>query len=116
MNLTKNTAYKKYIKYYEKNWFNNEFIRFEICYDKNIKIRTDNVSEGFHRKLNQRIEYQHPKNSVVCETLKDIYIESFKICVESLIIVNKEPVNGDNIFKQCYDYLYQYHILNIKRN
>lgn len=105
-----NTAFKKYINYYEKNWFNNTFIRFEICYDKNIKIRTDNVCEGFHRKLNQRIQYQHPKNSVVCETLKDIAIESFKKCVESLITVNKDNVNDDNIFIQCYDYLHLYHI------
>ena len=105
-----NTAFKKYINYYEKNWFNNTFIRFEICYDKNIKIRTDNVCEGFHRKLNQRIQYQHPKNSVVCETLKGIAIESFKKCVESLITVNKDNVNDDNIFIQCYDYLHLYHI------
>ena len=66
-----NTAFKKYIKYYKKNWFNNKFIRFEIYYDKNIKIRIDNECEGFHRKLNQRIKYKHPKNSVVYETLKD---------------------------------------------
>ena len=105
-----NKAFQKFITYYEKNWFNNEFIRFEICYDKNIKIRTDNVCEGFHRKLNQRIQYQHPKNSVVCETLKEIAIESFKICVDSLITVNKESVMDDNIFMQCYDYLNQYHI------
>ena len=53
-----NNIFKKFITYYEKNWFNNQFIRFEICYDKNIKIRTDNVCEGFHRKLNQKIEYE----------------------------------------------------------
>ena len=82
-----------------------------ILYNNNIKIYTDNVCDRFHRKLNQRILYQHPKNSIVCEALKFICNESFKICVESWITVNKDNVNDDNIFIQCYDYLHQYHII-----
>ncbi len=41
-----NNIFKKFITYYEKNWFNNQFIRFVICYDKKIKIRIDNACEG----------------------------------------------------------------------
>ena len=80
-----NNIFKTFITYYEKNWLNNQFIRFEICYDKNIKIRTDNTCEGFHRKLNQRIEYEKPKNSLVCNVLKEFAIESFKRSVEALV-------------------------------
>ena len=43
-----NQMFRKYMAYYEKNWFKNSFIRFDLCYDKKIKIRTDNVCEGFH--------------------------------------------------------------------
>ena len=58
---------KKFMTYYKKNWYNNSFIRFDICYDKNIKIRNDNVCEGFHRLLNHRIEFQKPKLALVCD-------------------------------------------------
>ena len=85
-----NNIFKKFITYYEKNWFNNQFIRFEICYDKKIKIRPDNACEGFHRKLNQRIEYEKPKNSLVCNVLKEFAIESFKRSVEALVSSNIE--------------------------
>ena len=105
-----NNIFKKFITYYEKNWFNNQFIRFEICYDKNIKIRTDNACEGFHRKLNQRIEYEKPKNSLVCNVLKEFAIESFKRSVEALVSQNIEEKKEINIFSQCYDYLYEYHL------
>lgn len=38
--LEDNYMFKKLIVYYQKNWYNNKFILFEICYDKIIKIKT----------------------------------------------------------------------------
>ena len=107
--LEDNTIFKKFISYYQKNWFNNKFIRFDICYDKIIKIRTDNVCEGFHRLLNHRIEFQKPKNALICDILKQFAIEGFRSCVQSLVKPNKEEKSDISIFAQCYDYLVTFH-------
>ena len=107
--LDDNKMFKKFMTYYKKNQYNNSFIRFDICYDKNIKIRTNSVCEGFHRLLNHRIEFQKPKLSLVCDVLKQFTIEAFHLCVESLVITKYSEVNDYNIFAQCYDYLFNFH-------
>ena len=46
---------------------------------------------------------------MVCDVLKKIAIEAFQSCVESLVKSQKNEENDDNIFSQCYDYLYNFH-------
>lgn len=48
-------GYKKLIIYFKKNWLNNKYFTFsEISYDE-IKKRTNNICESFHRNLNNII-------------------------------------------------------------
>lgn len=55
--------YKKFIKYYEKNWFNNNYINFtELTYEEYV-LRTNNYIEFFHGLLNQSQDMVHPKIS-----------------------------------------------------
>ena len=59
--------------------------------------------------MNHRIEFQKPKNALICDVLKQLAIEIFRSCVQSLVKSNKDEINDISIFTQCYDYLDTYH-------
>ena len=107
-------------KYFDKNWKNNKFIIFDLINDNQVRSRTNNIAEGFHRKLNQLIEIQNPKCSLVVDVLKNIAIFNFKKSVKNLTVVKNEIEEYPDIWSSCYDYIIRFHKkyhcdLNIKK-
>ena len=119
-NLEDNKSYILFIKNFNKNWKNNKFIIFDLINDNQIRSKTNNIAEGFHRKLNQLIEIQNPKYSLVVDVIKNITINHFKKSVKSLTIVKHENESFPDIRRTCYDYIIRFHKnyhcnLNIKK-
>ena len=81
-NLEDNKSYILYMKYFNKIWKNNKFIIFDLINDNQVWSRTNNLAEGSHRKLNQLIEIQNPKCSLVEDVIKNITINHFKKSVK----------------------------------
>ena len=65
--------------------------------------------EGFYPKLNQQIEIQNPKCSLVLDMLKNKTINSFKKNIKNLTIVNNENESYSDIWITCYDYILRFH-------
>ena len=119
-NLGENKSYILFKKYFDKNWKNNKFIIFDLINDNQVRSRTNNIAEGFHRKLNQLIEIQNPKCSLVVDVLKNIAIFNFKKSVKNLTVVKNEIEEYPDIWSSCYDYIIRFHKkyhcdLNIKK-
>ena len=97
-----NTKYNLFLKYFKKKgrlkFYWAWFIR-----DENIKHRTNNQAEIFHRLINQTIEFNHPKISFLVSKL-------------SLIVRNKYSeyiINENRINNKIYE---KYNILLIFMN
>ena len=119
-NFEDNKSYILFMNYFNKNWKNNKFIIFDLIKDNQVRSRTNNIAEGFHRKLNQLIEIQNPKCSLVVDVIKNITINHFKKSVKSLTIVKHENESFPDIRRTCYDYIIRFHKnylcnLNIKK-
>ncbi len=56
--------------YYQKEWLDTKFIKFELEYDRTLKSRTNNICEGFHSYLNRIIEINHPRQALFVDKLK----------------------------------------------
>ena len=119
-NLEDNKSYILYMKYFNKIWKNNKFIIFDLINDNQVRSRTNNLAEGSHRKLNQLIEIQNPKCSLVEDVIKNITINHFKKSAKSLTIVKHENESFPDIWSSYYDYIIRFHKkyhcnLNIKK-
>ena len=58
-------------KYFNKYWRKCELFNFTKLDNDKIKIRTNNVIESFHRKINHEIEHYHPKTYFLRRIKKD---------------------------------------------
>jgi len=60
--------YSDFIEYFEKNWVNSNFAKFELYDNDSYIFRTNNFVESYHKVLNSIIECYHPKMSyfVLC--------------------------------------------------
>ena len=112
-------AYKKFIKYFKKNWENSKFLEFDLLPNGDIFNRTNNLVESFHHKLNNSIEYNHPRLSILLDKLKIFSIDYYHKFVSKLFTENTEMNNASNVFNDIYNFLrsflkkYNYNI-NIK--
>ena len=53
----------RFIKYFIKNWLGIKIMSYESLTDEDIRFRTDNIVENFHKKLNSFIDCHKPKLS-----------------------------------------------------
>lgn len=108
-NFEDNKSYILFMNYFNKNWKNNKFIIFDLIKDNQVRSRTNNIAEGFHRKLNQLIEIQNPKCSLVVDVIKNITINNFKKSIKNLTVVKYEKDSYPDIWSSCYDYIIRFH-------
>jgi hypothetical protein len=64
--------YYKFIKYFIKNWFGIKIMSYESLTDEDIRFRTDNIVENFHKKLNSFIDCHKPKLSFFVSKYKSL--------------------------------------------
>ena len=100
--------YNKLIKYYKKNWINNEFINYIDLSNEEFLNRTNNYIEAFHSSLNQSIDAYHPKLSYLVYKYK-LYIiniyDKIKECLINKIIKNEEKFS---IINDIYTFMIKY--------
>ena len=75
-------SYNSFIKYFKKSWENSKFLEFDILPNGNIYNRINNLIKSFHHKLNNVIEYNHPRISILLDKLKDF---QFIIIINMLV-------------------------------
>ena len=97
--------YKKFIKYFTKNWKNCNFLDFEELDKDQIKERTDNVSENFNKNLNKLICRPHPKVSYLVEKLKEYTVKQYNSLIESRILKNEKEPTGYNIYSDIFNFI-----------
>ena len=61
--------------------------------------------ESFHHKLNNIIEFNHPRLSILIERLKDISIQYYKKYISKLFKDNDEASYCSNVFDDIYNFL-----------
>jgi len=61
--INKKEKYLKLYLYFIKHWKNSNFLYFEGIDDNEIRKRTNNTAEDFHRRFISKIETYHPKIS-----------------------------------------------------
>ena len=106
-----NSKYIKLAKYFKRNWLNSNFIEFDSIDDEQIKNRTNNKIELFHRALNQTNEISHPKLSYFVEKLKMIITNKYREYIVSENKIKNNEYKKYNIFDTLY-----FLILNIYLN
>ena len=91
-----NGNYIKFNNYFCKYWKNRKLFDFTGIENEEIKIRTNNVIERFHKKLNDEIYHYHPKCSFLVNELKRItkdYYEKYILLISNKNKIDKEPFN-----------------------
>ena len=97
--------YTKFIKYFEKNWFNNKFLDFEFSNKETNRDRTNNVCENYHRNLKNIINSYHPKISYYVDKIKDYTISSFNHSKLELANINKNEKTCNNLYYDIYKFV-----------
>ena len=103
-----NTNLKKYvlfIKYFLKTWYGKEIMSYETLNNKDIKFRTDNPVESFHKKLNSFIKSRKPKLSYFVEHLLELIKETYDSYIINLNSVNMEKRAKFSISQDIIDFL-----------
>ena len=100
--------YTKLIKYYNKNWLDNEYINYSELSNDEYLNRTNNYLESFHCTLNQSIDAYHPKLSYLVYKYQLFLINIYDKIKESLIskVYNKEV--KFSVIKDIYDFIVKY--------
>ena len=102
--IKENKKYKLFLKYFKKNWEDSNFIDFESIGDENIKHRTNNQAEIFHRLINQTIEFSHPKISFLVEKLSLIVRNKYSEYIINENRINNKTYEKYNIFTDIYEF------------
>ena len=113
--LSTKKDYKTFIKYFQTNWENSQFLDFEVLSDGTINNRTDNIVEAFHHKINNAIGYIHPKLSLIIDKLKLFSILYYHKYINKLFTKDIDKLNNTNIFNDIYNFLSRF-LNNIKKN
>jgi len=87
--------YYEFIKYFLKNWYGHKITSFETLSDENIKFRTDNPYENFHKMMNSYIRLRKPKLSYFTEHFKELIVEIYN---EYIVNWNSKNNNERNKF------------------
>ena len=74
----KDARYRKFLKYFLKNWVHNKSYNFNRISNTNYEKRTNNICETFHRTLNKQMPHFHSKISFLADKLKFFAIEAIK--------------------------------------
>ena len=67
--------------------------------------QTNNVIESFHHKLNNAIEFNHPRFSVLVKKLTNFSIEYYHKYVSKLFDKNENKNICVNVFNDIYNFL-----------
>ena len=97
--------YNKFIKYFKKNWESSFFLDFDILPNGDVFNWTNNVIESFHHKLNNAIEFNHPRISVLVEKLTNFSVEYYHKYVSKLFDEEEDRKNSANVFNDIYNFL-----------
>ena len=98
-------SYNSFIKYFKKNWENCKFLEFDILANGDIYNRTNNLIESFHHKLNNVIEYNHPRISILLDKLKDFSIDYYHKYVSKFFNESNANIHPSNIFNDIYNFM-----------
>ena len=98
-------SYNSFIKYFKKNWENSKFLEFDILGNGDIYNRTNNMIESFHHKLNNVIEYKHPRISILLDKLKDFSIHYYHKYVSKFFNESNDNIHPSNIFNDIYNFM-----------
>ena len=75
--------------------------------------------EAFHHKLNNAIEFNHPRISVLIEKLTNFSVEYYQKYVSKLFDNSEDKKNCSNVFNDIYNFLEKFvrkHNKNININ
>ena len=97
--------YYKFIKYFIKSWFGVSIMSFESLSDEDIRFRTDNIVENFHKKLNSFIDCHKPKLSFFLSKYKSLIMTMYTEYINNLNTINKEPRSKFNISDDIIKFL-----------
>ena len=104
-----NNKYAKLIRYYKKNWKNNNYINYIDLTEKEYLNRTNNYLENFHHIMNQKIEVYHPKLSYLVSKYKEFILYIYSNMKDYLVINNQnKKVEKFTIINDIYTFLKKY--------
>ena len=78
---------------------------FESLSDEDIRFRTDNIVENFHKKLNSFIDCHKPKLSFFLSKYKSLIMTMYTEYINNLNTINKEPRSKFNISDDIIKFL-----------
>lgn len=87
----------------------NKSLNFNRFSNSNYQRRTNNICESFHRTLNSIINHKHSNASYLVDKLSYFAIESYKKYTVSLINKNDNINYTDNIAKDIFNFIDEYH-------
>ena len=69
---------------------NNQIFNFVKTDDNKIKIRTNNIVEAFHKKINNEVSHYHPKCAYLINILKNVTKSYYDKYINSLSNIKNE--------------------------
>ena len=99
-----------FLKYFEKNWLNKNYIKFALCVTEDLEDRTNNICEGFNNYLSHIIEIYKPRISYFTDKIKIITKKYYKLVIDSISGKNSAFNNNENIYLNIYYFLYNFHL------
>ena len=100
--------YVKLLKYYKKNWLNNEYLNYSELTVLEYSSRTNNYLESFHHVLNQSLKVYHPKISYLIDKYKEYLINIYNKIKVSIVNINEEKAEKFSIINDIYKFLKKY--------
>ena len=104
--------YIKLNKYFNKYWRNCKLFNFTNLDNDKIKIRTNNIIESFHRKINHEIEHYHPKTSFLIEELKRITKTYYMEYIDNLSSIKNSENEKHYIAQDIFRFIKNFVDLN----
>lgn len=108
--------YYRFIKYFIKNWLGIKIMSYESLTDEDIRFRTDNIVENFHKKLKSFIDCHKPKISFFVTKYKSLIETIYTEYINSLNSINKEQRNKFSISDDIINFLKTINISEINFN
>lgn len=101
--------------YFRRYWKNSEIFNFTGIDNDKIKIRTNNIVEVFHKKINNKVSHYHPKCAYLINVLKKITKNYYDKYINSLSNIEKEKTEFNYLANDITEFVKKF-VNNHKEN
>ena len=97
--------YSEFFLYFDKNWKNNNLLRFQYFSEEKYLFRTNNFLERYHLLLSEIIENFHPKLPYYLDKIKNIIQSYYTDYIDNITKINKKEIYQFDIRKDIVNFI-----------